>query len=77
MTADEKTKLVATLKAVRMLFFLVLPLVVLVVLTFLGVFWVVVVGVPLERPSIETNALISSITKQYGKGWGMGMFFPR
>jgi len=37
---------------------------------------VVIVGLPLSPPDLETNALIQYYNKKYGKGWDYGYVFP-
>ena len=37
---------------------------------------VVVVGLPLEKPDLETKELIDYYEKKYGKGWDYGYVFP-
>ncbi|MBU1974837.1 MAG: ATP-dependent DNA helicase, partial [Nanoarchaeota archaeon] len=37
---------------------------------------VVIVGLPLQRPSLETKALIDYFDKKFGKGWDYGYLFP-
>jgi DNA excision repair protein ERCC-2 len=37
---------------------------------------VVVVGLPLARPDLETNALIKYYDYKYGRGWDYGYVFP-
>ncbi|MBW2980727.1 ATP-dependent DNA helicase [Candidatus Woesearchaeota archaeon] len=37
---------------------------------------VVVVGLPLEKPSLETKQLIEYYDKKFGKGWDYGYIFP-
>ncbi|MFQ5475193.1 MAG: helicase C-terminal domain-containing protein, partial [Candidatus Nanoarchaeia archaeon] len=35
-----------------------------------------VVGLPLQKPNLETNALINYYDKKFGKGWDYGYVFP-
>jgi len=37
---------------------------------------VVVVGLPLQQPDLETKELISYYDKKFGKGWDYGYIFP-
>ncbi|MFH1506680.1 MAG: ATP-dependent DNA helicase [archaeon] len=37
---------------------------------------VVVVGLPLQKPDLETKALIDYYDKKFGKGWDYGYLFP-
>jgi len=37
---------------------------------------VIVVGLPLQKPSLETKALIEYYDKKFGKGWEYGYVFP-
>jgi len=37
---------------------------------------VVIVGLPLQRPDLETKELIDYYDKKYGKGWDYGYIFP-
>ncbi len=37
---------------------------------------VIIVGLPLERPSLEVKELIDYYDKKYGKGWEYGYVFP-
>lgn len=37
---------------------------------------VIVVGLPLQRPGLETKALIDYYDKKFGKGWDYGYVFP-
>jgi len=37
---------------------------------------VVIVGLPLQRPDLETKALIEYYDKKFGKGWDYGYLFP-
>jgi len=37
---------------------------------------VVIVGLPLQRPDLETKELIDYYDKRYGKGWDYGYVFP-
>ncbi len=37
---------------------------------------VVVVGLPLEQPSLEVNALVDYYQKKFGRGWDYGYLFP-
>lgn len=37
---------------------------------------VVIVGLPLTKPSLESNALIEYYDKKFGKGWDYGYLFP-
>lgn len=37
---------------------------------------VVVVGLPLEKPNLETKELINYYDKKFGKGWDYGYIFP-
>ena len=37
---------------------------------------VIVVGIPLQRPDLETKALINYYEKRFGKGWDYGYVLP-
>lgn len=37
---------------------------------------VVIVGLPLQKPDLETKALINYYDKKFGKGWDYGYLFP-
>ena len=37
---------------------------------------VIIVGLPLQRPNLETKALINYYDKKFGKGWDYGYLFP-
>lgn len=37
---------------------------------------VIVVGLPLQKPDLETEALIKYYDKKFGKGWDYGYLFP-
>ena len=37
---------------------------------------VIVVGLPLEKPNLETKELIDYYDKLFGKGWDYGYLFP-
>jgi DNA excision repair protein ERCC-2 len=37
---------------------------------------VVIVGLPLQKPSLETKSLIDYYQKKFGKGWDYGYLFP-
>ena len=37
---------------------------------------VIVVGLPLQKPDLETNALIKYYDEKFGKGWDYGYLFP-
>ena len=37
---------------------------------------VIVVGIPLQRPDLETKALINYYEKRFGKGWEYGYVLP-
>ena len=37
---------------------------------------VIVVGIPLKEPNLETNALIRYYDLKFGKGWDYGYVFP-